>query len=69
MTQTASHLPDFLAIGTVKAGTISLYRYLKSHPEIYLSPIKEPRHFAFPETRPVLVGPYQNIPVVWKIED
>ena len=67
--QTASQLPDFLVIGTVKTGTTSLYRYLKSHPEIYLSPIKEPRYFAFPETRPVFVGPHRSLPVVWKIED
>jgi sulfotransferase family protein len=69
MTQTASQLPDFLVIGTAKAGTTSLYRYLKSHPEVYLSPIKEPRYFAFPETRPVLRGPHRDLPVVWKIED
>ncbi len=69
MTQTTSQLPDFLVIGTVKCGTTSLYRYLKSHPEIYLSPIKEPRYFAFPETRPVFVGPHRTLPVVWKIED
>ena len=49
MTETASQLPDFLVIGTAKSGTTSLYRYLKSHPEIYLSPIKEPRYFAFPD--------------------
>ena len=55
-------------IGAPKAGTTSLYRYLKSHPEIYLSPVKEPRYFAFPETRPVLVGAHgkPNLPVVWK---
>jgi hypothetical protein len=69
MTRPASQLPDFLVIGTAKAGTTSLYRYLKSHPEVYLSPIKEPRYFAFPETRPVLVGPHRTLPVVWKIED
>ncbi len=69
MTQMASQLPDFLVIGTAKAGTTSLYRYLKSHPEIYLSPIKEPKYFAFPETRPVFIGPHLNSPVAWKIED
>ncbi len=69
MTETASQLPDFLVIGTVKSGTTSLYRYLKSHPEIYLSPIKEPRYFAFPDARPVFVGPHRTLPVVWRIED
>jgi hypothetical protein len=69
MTQTASQLPNFLVIGAPKSGTTSLYRYLKSHPEIYLSPIKEPRYFAFPDTRPVFVGPHRTLPVVWKIAD
>ncbi|HTQ55187.1 MAG TPA: sulfotransferase [Bryobacteraceae bacterium] len=62
-------LPDFLVIGAARAGTTSLYRYLKSHPQIYLSPIKEPKYFAYPETRPTLVGPRRNSPLVWKIED
>jgi hypothetical protein len=64
-----SQLPDFLVIGTARAGTTSLYRYLKSHPEIYLSPIKEPKYFAYPETRPVFIGPHRNSQVVWKMED
>ena len=68
MTQTASRLLDFLVIGTAKDGTTSLYRYLKSHPEICLSPIEEPRYFAFPETRRVFIGPHLNLPVVGKIE-
>jgi hypothetical protein len=62
-------LPDFLVIGAPKAGTGSLYRYLKSHPEVYLSPIKEPRYFAFPETRPIHRWMHGKLPVVWKIED
>nr|MDJ0573337.1 sulfotransferase [Pleurocapsa sp. MO_192.B19] len=33
-------------IGTAKAGTSSVYSYLKQHPQIYMSPIKEPRFFA-----------------------
>ena len=66
--QSALQLPDFLVIGTAKAGTTSLYRYLKSHPGIYLSPVKEPKYFVFPETRPVFVGPHRT-PVVWKIAD
>ena len=69
MSETASQLPDFLVLGACKAGTTSLYRYLKSHPEIYLSPIKEPRYFAFPETGPVSVRPRRNVRGVWKIED
>lgn len=39
-------LPNFLIIGAAKAGTTSLYYYLKQHPQIYMSPQKEPRFFA-----------------------
>ena len=33
--------PDFLLIGAQKAGTTSLFRYLVSHPAIYMPPEKE----------------------------
>ena len=39
-------LPNFFVVGTGKAGTTSLYRYLKQHPQIYMSPVKEPGYFA-----------------------
>ena len=39
-------LPNFLIIGAAKAGTTSLYYYLSQHPQIYMSPRKEPRFFA-----------------------
>src|SRR5688572_23462127 len=38
--------PNFFVVGTVKAGTTSLYNYLQEHPQDYMSPIKEPHHFA-----------------------
>lgn len=38
--------PNFLVIGAAKCGTTSLYHYLKSHPEVYMSPIKEPNYFS-----------------------
>lgn len=38
--------PNFLIIGAAKAGTTSLYHYLGQHPEIFMSPVKEPRYFA-----------------------
>ena len=40
-------LPNFLIIGTPKAGTTSIYHYLNQHPEIYFSPKKEPHFFSF----------------------
>jgi hypothetical protein len=47
----AGRLPDFFVVGAPKAGTTSLYRYLGQHPEIFLSPLKEPCYFA-PEIHP-----------------
>jgi Sulfotransferase family len=38
-------LPNFLVIGAAKAGTTSLYHYLPAHPQIYMSPVKEPGYF------------------------
>jgi len=37
--------PNFFIVGAAKAGTTSLYNYLLNHPEVYLSPIKEPNYF------------------------
>ncbi|ACB49489.1 putative sulfotransferase [Crocosphaera subtropica ATCC 51142] len=34
-------LPNFLIVGIQKAGTTSVYNYLKQHPQVYLSPLKE----------------------------
>ncbi len=40
-------LPNFLILGAQKAGTTSLYQYLGQHPQVYMSPIKEPNYFSF----------------------
>jgi hypothetical protein len=39
-------LPNFFIVGAPKAGTTSLYHYLDQHPDIYMSPVKEPNYFA-----------------------
>lgn len=39
-------LPNFLIIGAAKAGTTSLYHYVRQHPDIYMSPVKEPAFYA-----------------------
>ncbi len=39
-------LPNFLVIGAGKSGTTALYEYLNSHPEVFMSPIKETNFFA-----------------------
>jgi len=40
-------LPNFLIIGAAKAGTTALYWYLDQHPQVYMSPEKEPRFFSW----------------------
>ena len=40
-------LPNFLILGTAKAGTTALHTYLQQHPQIYLTPNKETNFFAF----------------------
>ncbi len=39
-------LPNFFIVGAPKAGSTSLYYYLGQHPDVYMSPIKEPNYFA-----------------------
>jgi hypothetical protein len=40
-------LPIFLIIGAPRCGTTALYRALMQHPQIFMSPEKEPHFFAF----------------------
>lgn len=39
-------LPNFFVIGAAKSGTTSLYHYLSQHPDVYMSPNKEPHWFS-----------------------
>ena len=43
--QAGPGLPDFLIIGAPKAGTTALHAALAQHPQLYLSPVKEPKFF------------------------
>lgn len=40
-----TQLPNFLIVGAARSGTTSLYNYLKQHPDIFMSKIKEPCFF------------------------
>lgn len=40
------HPPTFIVAGAAKCGTTSLYHYLQQHPDVYMSPIKEPNFFS-----------------------
>lgn len=37
--------PNFFIVGADRSGTTSLYSYLKQHPQVYMSPRKEPYYF------------------------
>ncbi len=41
-----AHTPNLFIIGAPKSGTTSLYEYLKGHPQVFMSVIKEPCYFA-----------------------
>lgn len=55
-------LPNFLIIGAAKSGTTALFRYLKQHPQIYMSPKKEPHYFSFDNQSKMTKGPGDLIP-------
>ena len=40
-------LPTFFLVGAPKAGTTSLYHYLREHPHVFMSQEKEPHYFSF----------------------
>ena len=50
-------LPDFLVIGAPKAGTTALHVALASHPELFMSPVKEPKFFLTDGPPPRRGGP------------
>lgn len=59
-------LPNFLLIGAQKAGTTALSYYLSQHPQVFMSPVKEPGFFAFENQSPNFSGPndYQSFRLV-----
>ena len=59
-------MPNFLIIGAMKSGTTALYYYLEQHPEIYMSPVKEPNFFSSQEQENAAdtvthIGTYQHL--------
>jgi hypothetical protein len=50
-------LPDFLVMGAPKAGTTALHAALAQHPQLYLSPVKEPKYFLCDGPPPQQGGP------------
>lgn len=50
-------LPDFFLLGAPKAGTTALHRALAGHPDLFLSPVKEPKFFLCDGPPPTEGGP------------
>lgn len=48
-TPLAVRLPNFFIGGAPNTGTTSLYHYLRQHPQVFLSPVKEPTYFGAAE--------------------
>jgi hypothetical protein len=44
--------PNFFVVGAPKAGTTSLYHYLRQHPDVFMSPVKEPQYYARDDASP-----------------
>ena len=38
-------VPTFFVIGAPRSGTTSIYEYLNTHPEVFMSPVKAPEFF------------------------
>jgi hypothetical protein len=64
--------PDFFLIGAPKAGTSALHAALAQHPDLYLSPVKEPKYYLCGDSPPpAYKGPgdaHSNQEWVWQRE-
>jgi hypothetical protein len=65
--------PDALIIGAPKAGTSALHAALAQHPQIYASPVKEPKYYmGWDAPPPSYAGPgdpHSNKEWIWRRED
>ena len=64
-----STLPNFLIIGPSKSGTTSLYEYLNSHPEVYMSPVKEAKFLVSESIQDRLKRKNEEADVISSLED
>lgn len=65
-------MPNFLLIGAPKAGTSALYAYLSQHPQVYMSPVKEPHFFMLENEKVNFQGPGDQArfrSAVFKVEE
>ena len=50
-------LPNFIIAGAAKSGTTALAGMLAQHPDVFMSPLKEPSYFLFADAPPSFCGP------------
>jgi hypothetical protein len=61
---TSTKTPNFLIIGAAKSGTTAIWHYLNQHPQIYMSPRKHTRYFAYEVEDPSFRGPAPTNPTL-----
>lgn len=61
-------LPNFLIAGAAKSGTSSLHNYLGQHPDIFMSPVKEPRFITSQVNTFPLNGPGDHRVESWYVK-
>jgi hypothetical protein len=59
--------PNFFLVGASKAGTTSLHRYLGQHPQIFMSPMKEPHFFADEVRKQNFAPQFQKRIAQWEV--
>lgn len=65
-------LPDFLIVGAPKSGTTALHVALAGHPQLFLSPVKEPKFFLTdgpPQTRGGPGADHSKSTYIWRREE
>lgn len=65
-------LPDFLIVGAPKAGTTALHVALAGHPQLFLSPVKEPKFFLTDGGPRTLRGPgseHSKSTYIWRRDE
>jgi hypothetical protein len=51
-------LPNFFIAGAAKCGTTAMATWLAEHPQVFMSPVKEPHHFASDMNYPEYADPH-----------
>ncbi len=49
--------PNFFIAGAAKSGTTSLFHYVRQHPDVFMSRVKEPHYFCVPDFPERFEGP------------